>query len=108
MKKSNYFNERSFRNKMKRYAVKAGSKLIEPALAMYYCMKDRNTPIKVKLTIISALGYFILPSDLIFDLSPIIGFTDDLTVIITTYGLIRKYVTKEHLQKAENFQRKTL
>jgi uncharacterized membrane protein YkvA (DUF1232 family) len=106
MNTAKYFSERSFKNKIKKYAVLAGKKLTEPVLAMYYCMRDTNTPVKVKLSIVAALGYFILPTDLIFDLTPFIGFTDDLTVILTTYGLIRKYVTRDHLQKAENFQKK--
>lgn len=100
MKRDTDYSDRSFRQKIKKYAAVAGRKLAEPALAMYYCMKDKDTPLKAKLTIIGALGYFILPADMICDLTPLIGFTDDLTVIITAYGLIRNYVKESHWQKA--------
>lgn len=94
------FNERSFWSKMKRYAAVAGKKLAEPAFSMFYCMKDKDTPIQAKATIIGALAYFILPTDAISDFLPFIGFTDDLTVIITTLKLIKKYVKTSHIQKA--------
>lgn len=100
MKRHTEYSDSSFRQKMKKYAVVVGRKLTEPALAMYYCMKDKDTPLKAKLIIFGALGYFILPADMICDLTPLIGFTDDLTVIITAYGLIRRYVKDSHRQKA--------
>ena len=100
MKKGNNYSDRSFWQKMKKYAAIAGRKLAEPAVAMYYCMKDEGTPMKAKLIIIGALGYFILPADMICDLTPVVGFTDDLTVILTAYELIKKYVKDTHIQKA--------
>ena len=94
------YSERSFMDKLKRFGVKAGKKITEPALAMFYCMKDPETPAKVKLLIMGALGYFILPTDLICDLSPLVGFTDDLTVLITTYNLVKAHLKPEHSEKA--------
>ena len=44
MKRDTDYSDRSFRQKIKKYAAVAGRKLAEPALAMYYCMKDKDTP----------------------------------------------------------------
>lgn len=46
------------------------------------CLKDENTPGKHKMIIIGALGYFILPVDLIPDFIPVAGFTDDAAALI--------------------------
>jgi len=94
------FNENSFRLKIKKWGTRAGKNLMTPVLAMFYCMKDKNTPVRAKVVIAGALAYFVLPTDLIFDLSPVLGFTDDLTVILTAYETIRRYITPEHSRKA--------
>ncbi len=101
IKKMKNYSNRSFWQKIKNFAAAAGRKVTLPALAMYYCMKDKDTPLRAKLIIIGALGYFILPADMICDLSPLVGFTDDLTVLVTAYELIRKHVKDEHIQKAQ-------
>lgn len=81
------YNERSLLAKIKRYAQKAGQQVIYAVLLLYYVMKDPGVVLKTKLTIAAALGYFIVPTDAIFDLAPILGFTDDLGVLI--YALVR-------------------
>jgi len=46
-------------------------------LLLYYTLQKPDVPKKAKATIIGALGYFILPTDLFPDILPA-GFTDDL------------------------------
>jgi uncharacterized membrane protein YkvA (DUF1232 family) len=98
---SRHFNEKSFWEKIKNYGSTAGRKVVEPALIMYYCLKDKDTPLKIKLIIIGALGYFILPTDAIPDLSPLIGFSDDLGALLTAYEMAKAYTKPEHREKAE-------
>ncbi|HOY52469.1 MAG TPA: DUF1232 domain-containing protein, partial [Prolixibacteraceae bacterium] len=62
------YNERSLLAKIKRYAQKAGQQVIYAVLLLYYVMKDPGVVLKTKLTIAAALGYFIVPTDAIFDL----------------------------------------
>ena len=45
-------------------------------------MLDRRVPLRLKLIIPAAILYLILPIDLLPDLFPILGHTDDLIVII--------------------------
>ena len=74
--------------------------LIENALVLYYCAKDRNVPTHVKAVIIGALGYFIVPFDLIPDFLPIPGLLDDLVVLLVAYRYIEEYITTEHRESA--------
>ncbi|MFQ6871209.1 MAG: YkvA family protein [Romboutsia timonensis] len=55
---------------------------------------------KVKATIAGALGYLIVPFDLIPDLLPM-GHTDDLGVITAAVAVIEFYVTPETRKKAK-------
>jgi uncharacterized membrane protein YkvA (DUF1232 family) len=72
-----YFSEQNFWTKLKEFAKKAGSGIVYTALLLYYTLQKPNVPKKAKATIIGALGYFILPTDLLPDILPV-GFTDDL------------------------------
>jgi uncharacterized membrane protein YkvA (DUF1232 family) len=53
----------------------------EDVLTAYYCAFDRGTPTYVRLALLGALAYFIDPFDLMPDVLPIIGLTDDAAVI---------------------------
>ncbi len=70
------------------------------ALAAFYCATDPATPAKVKGMLLAALAYFVVPVDLIPDLLPGIGFTDDLTVLATTIGMLAGHITDDHRQQA--------
>ncbi len=72
----------------------------QEALAAWYCATDPATPARVKGMLLAALAYFVVPVDLIPDFLPGLGFTDDLTVLLTTIGLIRAHLKPEHRQKA--------
>jgi uncharacterized membrane protein YkvA (DUF1232 family) len=65
-------------------------------------MKDSNVSLKTKLFIAATLGYFILPTDAIFDLTPIIGYSDDLGVLLFALKQISSALTpavKENARK---------
>ncbi len=62
----------------------------------YYCAVDVETPIKVKLVLFAALGYFVLPVDAIPDVLTGLGFTDDATVLATALGLVGAHIREPH------------
>lgn len=78
--KSNY-SESGFWTKLKKFAKKAGLKVVYLALVLYYVAKSEATPLGAKGVIYGALGYFILPIDLIPDGIPVVGFSDDLAAL---------------------------
>lgn len=96
------FNERGFWNKVKKVAIKAGAKLIYVALILYYELTDPTVSVKEKSIIIGALGYFILPVDLIPDAIPVAGYTDDLAALMAVYGYVRAHLTPDVIQRAQN------
>ena len=62
-----HYNDDDFWDKIMNVAKKAGAKVVYCALLLYYVLKSSSVPTEDKLIIIGALGYFILPLDLIAD-----------------------------------------
>jgi Uncharacterized conserved protein len=100
------YSEASFWDKLKRYAKTAGMKAVYPALLLHYMLKSDEVPVKAKLILSAALGYFILPVDFIPDFAPLVGFADDVGVLLMILKQMATYVTPEikvqargHLQK---------
>jgi uncharacterized membrane protein YkvA (DUF1232 family) len=82
MKKSEkYYSDGKFWDKLKRFGKKAGSSVVYAVLLLYYTLQKPEVPVKTKAIIIGALGYFILPLDLIPDLAAGLGYADDLGVL---------------------------
>jgi uncharacterized membrane protein YkvA (DUF1232 family) len=73
-------------------------------LAAWYCTCDPATPTRVRLILLSALAYFVLPFDSIPDLLPVLGFTDDAAVIAAAIASVASHLRPEHREQA----RKTL
>ena len=90
-----HFSEQKFWKKIGRVAKKAGVKLVYYALVLYYVLMSPDTPRKYKTVIIGALGYLILPVDLIPDFLPVAGYADDFAALMAAYGMIKACVTPE-------------
>ena len=69
-------------------------------LAAWFCARDPATPRRVRLTLLAALGYFVLPIDAIPDIMPLIGFTDDAAVIAAAIAAVAGSITPEHRERA--------
>lgn len=77
-----HFSEKAYVEKIRQQSGRIGTKVVYYSLLLYYAFQSPNTPKKSKLTIAGALGYLILPTDVIPDFVPMVGFTDDSAVII--------------------------
>lgn len=95
------FSEPKFWDKLKKVAKSAGKKVVKMALLLYYVMQSPDVPIAQKTIIIGALGYLILPVDLIPDFIPILGFTDDATALAAALKTIKSSITPEIEAKAK-------
>ena len=89
---------RGFWTKVRRCA--AAIPFAEDLLAAYYCAFDRATPRHVQAALIGALAYFILPFDLIPDMLPVLGYTDDAAVLATALKLVSSHIKPEHRDAA--------
>lgn len=102
------FSDNAFWAKIKKYAKKAGSGVLEPALKMYYALQDSDTPAWAKAIIIGALGYFISPVDAIPDITPVVGYVDDLGVLAGALATVAAHIKDEHVEKAKETLQKWL
>ncbi len=88
------FSDDSFWNKLLHCAKAAGREVVELALQLYYTLQSPGTPTWAKTVIVGALGYLISPVDAIPDVIPVIGFTDDLGVLMAAIGTVATYITE--------------
>ena len=73
----------------------------EDLLAAWICARDPSTPRRVRMTLLAALGYFVLPLDALPDIMPLLGFTDDAAVIAAAVAAVAGSITPEHREKAK-------
>ncbi len=96
-----YFSDPNLWSKLKNVAKKAGVKVVYSALVLYYVTRDPKVPTSEKLKIYGALGYFILPIDLIPDSVIALGFTDDLAALAWAIYAVTEFITPEIEAQAE-------
>ena len=95
------FSENKLWEKIKNYATQAGVKAVYSCLLLFYAYRRKDTPSWAKNIIIGTLGYFLAPIDAIPDLSPIIGYTDDLGVLSFGLVTIAAYINDEVREQAK-------
>ncbi len=94
------YSDKSLWKKIKMFSKAAGSKVVYAVLLLYFVMKNKDVPVRIKVTIAAALGYFILPTDAIFDLTPLIGYSDDLGVLLFALSQISSNITPDIKKEA--------
>ncbi|HLF63018.1 MAG TPA: YkvA family protein [Saprospiraceae bacterium] len=87
-------------HKLLKHGKAIGQKTVYSVLLMFYAFRRNGTPHFAKGIIIGTLGYFLSPFDAIPDLSPIIGYTDDLGVLSFGLVAIAAYINDEVRIKA--------
>ncbi len=97
---SNY-SESGLWKKVKSVAKKAGIKTIYMVLLLHYVLKSPDVPLEDKAKIYGALGYFILPIDLIPDFIPAVGYSDDVAALAFALHAVWKNVTPEIKEQAQ-------
>lgn len=89
----------AFWEKLRRFAGKVP--FAEDLAAAWYCAKDPRTPMRVRGTLVAALTYFVLPTDVIPDFILGLGFSDDMTVLMIAYSLVSNHVQPRHYRAAK-------
>lgn len=97
---SDAYSEERLRDKLSRHALAAGRDAVEKALLLYFALQREETPAWAKATIIGALGYFITPVDAILDITPGIGYIDDLGVLAFALATVSASVDDAVRQRA--------
>ncbi len=81
---------------------KIGKQVVMSILVIAALLSDTKIPMKTRMVFMAALGYLILPTDLVADFLPVIGFTDDIAFLTYVVSNAREYITPEIKDKARN------
>lgn len=95
------YGEASFWVKCKRHAASIGRTGIKNALILFYALRSDKLEFKHKAAIIGALGYLISLIDAVPDLTPIIGYSDDLAVLSAAVMAIADVIDEDVKARAE-------
>lgn len=85
--------------------VKKAARVIpfmDEVAAAYFCAMDPLTPARVRLILMGALAYFVLPMDTIPDIILAFGFTDDAAVLTMAIAAVSGYITPAHRKAAKD------
>lgn len=93
------YDEASFWQKLRKYAVVAGREVVEIALKLYYCMQDADTPKWAKTVIAGSLVYFIVPVDGVPDFLPG-GYVDDFGALSAALMAVAAHIKDTHVEQA--------
>lgn len=86
---------------LQRLLRRAGRSLAKPALLCLELLRDDATPPQVRLTVLAALTYLFVPIDLIPDLIPGAGFSDDLVALSALLALCSSHCTEAIKMRAQ-------
>ena len=81
--------------------MKAGRTIAKPALEVLEMAIDPFTPAQVRISLMAALAYLIMPFDLFPDFMPLVGFSDDFVALTAVLSIWSKYMTPSIRTKAE-------
>ena len=96
------YSQNEFFDKILNYAKDIGASIIYKALQLYYVAQKPDVPLKVKAAIYGALGYLILPMDLVPDMIPVVGYGDDAAALVFALGVAHMYIDEDIRRKAKD------
>ena len=96
------YSEESFWRKLTDFARHAGKDVVSKALLLYYAAQEEKAPAWAKATIAGALGYFIVPLDAVADITPAVGYADDLGVLVLAIAAVASYINDDVRSRADD------
>ena len=97
-----HYPDEKFIKKAKNGGKGLGFKALSAATTLYAALKSDQMSRSNKLIILGALGYFIFPFDIVADILPLVGLSDDAFIIIAALTKVYSSITDE--MKAEGKQ----
>ena len=90
---------RKFWRRLKREA--ASIPFLEELITAHYCAFDRNTPLYVKVVLVGAIVYFVVPDEFIPASLPLIAYADDAAVLAAAFKIVSSHIKPEHREAAQ-------
>lgn len=94
-KYSGSYSEEGLLHKISRYGAHIGIELLYKVVQLWCVLQKPEVPAKDKALIMGALGYLISPLDFIPDLTPVLGYSDDLVAITFALLKVQGYIDDE-------------
>lgn len=89
---SRAYSERNFKAKLS--SIAGLDKLIDAAKQVHALLRDPQAPLWVKALCLAALGYLIVPTDVVADFVPALGYGDDLAALMAAIATIATNLPK--------------
>lgn len=99
-------DEDKFLDKIKKVGSKIGVTPIYLVFLLYHSIKSSTIPMINKAPIIGALGYFISLIDIVPDITPLLGYCDDVSIVVGALAAIATQITEEIREEAKGSARK--
>ncbi|MEZ5960713.1 MAG: DUF1232 domain-containing protein [Hyphomonadaceae bacterium] len=90
---SGAYSERAFKAKLG--TIVGLDKLIDAAKQIHTLLRDPQTPLWVKGLCVAVLGYLIVPTDVVADFIPVLGYGDDLAALTAAIATIMAHMPKQ-------------
>lgn len=97
-----HYSEEKLTAKIAKVAKKLSIKVLYGILVLFYALNSPNISLKDKARIYGALGYFILPIDLIPDALPLAGYADDWAALLYVIKQVMEQITPETKHRAKS------
>lgn len=96
------YEEESLLSKTLKFAAKIGEAGLEKVYLAYHVTRDPETPTWAKAKLGGSLAYLVMPADLIPDLTPALGFSDDIAAIAYALFTVTAHIKSRHHDDAKN------
>lgn len=94
-KYSGSYSEENLLHKISKFGAHIGLELLYKVAQLWCVLQKPEVPAKDKALIMGALGYLISPLDFIPDLTPVLGYSDDLVAITFALLKVQGYIDDE-------------
>lgn len=89
------YSEENLLHKISKFGAHIGLELLYKVAQLWCVLQKPEVPAKDKALIMGALGYLISPLDFIPDLTPVLGYSDDLVAISFAMLKVQQYIDDE-------------
>lgn len=100
-KYTDQYSDDGFLQKIRKYGQAIGLELLFKALQLWFVLQKPDVPASSKAAIMGALGYLIAPLDFVPDLTPLLGYSDDLVAATFALVKVQGYIDDEVNEKAK-------
>lgn len=89
------YSEENLLHKISKFGAHIGLELLYKVAQLWCVLQKPEVPAKEKALIMGALGYLITPLDFLPDLTPVLGYSDDLVAITFALLKVQGYIDEE-------------